>query len=943
MKLTGSISPSIGNLTFLREITLSANSLKGGIPPEFGQLKRLQFLNLTVNHLQGHIPIELTNSSTLQVIFLSRNNLSGEIPYQFGYMSQLMGLSLGGNNFVGSIPSSLGNLSSLEYLSLAYNNLWGSIPHALGSASSLNTLFLGVNGLSGLIPLSIYNLSSMGWLDVSSNHFSGSLPHNIDLIFPNLQLLVVADNQFTGVIPAAVSNISSLFLLDMLGNNFSGSVPETLGKLKNLQELLIGYNSLGSAKAGDFNFLSSLSNCTKLELLAIHGNRFGGVLPDAVGNLSSQLKMLFMGRNHISGNIPEAIGNLVGLTLLDMGINFLTGTIPVSVGKLRNIGRLFFHRNNLHGKVPSFFGNFSRLFDLYLHDNNFEGSIPISLKNCTEMQNLFLHKNNFSGSLPNQMFASLQNLITIYIFYNFLTGPLPSDIGSLSNLVVLDVSENKLSGEIPMDLGSCSGLRELSMAGNFFQGTIPLSFRFLKSLESLDLSRNNLSGRIPHQLDDLSYLMKLNLSFNFLEGEVPLGGVFGNVTGFSMMGNNMLCGGVPKLNLPACLNKKLKRKGNIQSVKVIVPITISILVASTLMMVLFILWRKRNSREKSLFASLLDAGHLRLSYKELLQATGGFASSSLIGTGSFGSVYKGFLHPLEKLVAVKVLKLQNRGASKSFKAECKTLGKVRHRNLLKIITSCSSLDYNGRDFKALVFEFMSNGNLDSWLHQNEEQESRKLNLMQRLDIAIDVAYALDYLHYRCEPPIVHCDLKPSNVLLDDDMVAHVGDFGLAKLLSLATDDFSRDQTSSSVIKGTIGYVAPEYGIGGTVSPEGDIYSYGILLLEMITAKRPTDDVFPEGFSLHNTCKRASPENVRDIVDSYLLQQSVEGSDSISNQHGMNGQMWECLVSFLRIGVSCSAELPSERMNIKDVIKELCAAKNMLLQAGKRGRVRNYKH
>ena len=190
----------------------------------------------------------------------------------------------------------------------------------------------------------------------------------------------------------------------------------------------------------------------------------------------------------------------------------------------------------------------------------------------------------------------------------------------------------------------------------------------------------------------------------------------------------------------------------------------------------------------------------------LFRSTQGFASSNLIGSGSFGFVYKGVLHQQGKPVAVKVLNLQNHGAARSFMAECKALRKVLHRNLLKIITSCSSIDYQGNDFKALVFELMPNGSLESWLH--EQYESRYLNLAQRLDIAVDVANAIDYLHHGCEMLIVHCDLKPTNVLLDDDMVAHVGDFGLAKLLSSETNTTDSDQTSFSMIKGTVGYVAP---------------------------------------------------------------------------------------------------------------------------------------
>ena len=191
----------------------------------------------------------------------------------------------------------------------------------------------------------------------------------------------------------------------------------------------------------------------------------------------------------------------------------------------------------------------------------------------------------------------------------------------------------------------------------------------------------------------------------------------------------------------------------------------------------------------------------------LLKATDGFSSTNLIGVGSFGSVYKGNLGEDGSIVAIKVLNIQRQGASRSFISECDAMKNIRHGNLVKIITSCSSVDFQGNDFKALVYEFMPNGSLENWLHVDLETnvtqvEIRNLNILQRINMAIDVACALDYLHHHCPMPVVHCDLKPSNILFDCDMTAHVGDFGLAKLLSKLTIP---KQSSSIGIRGTIGY------------------------------------------------------------------------------------------------------------------------------------------
>lgn len=196
---------------------------------------------------------------------------------------------------------------------------------------------------------------------------------------------------------------------------------------------------------------------------------------------------------------------------------------------------------------------------------------------------------------------------------------------------------------------------------------------------------------------------------------------------------------------------------------------------------------KKKKKEKS-SEPMLTESFEKISYETLFKATEGFSSQNLIGTGSFASVYKGVVDENGSTVAIKVLDLQRRGASKSFIAECEALRHIRHRNLVKVITCCSSLDFQGNDFKALVYDFMPNGSLESWLHSHttphEYDQSRQLDLVQRISIAYDVACALDYLHYRCGNVVVHCDLKPSNILLDADMFAHVGDFGLTKIISL---------------------------------------------------------------------------------------------------------------------------------------------------------------
>lgn len=229
----------------------------------------------------------------------------------------------------------------------------------------------------------------------------------------------------------------------------------------------------------------------------------------------------------------------------------------------------------------------------------------------------------------------------------------------------------------------------------------------------------------------------------------------------------------------------------------------------SLILVCFLAIPSKKLREKLVSKSSMRKSYLQVTYRELFKATDGFLSSNLIGEGSYSSVYWGIIDRMERIVAIKILNLQQRRASKCFTTECRALISICHRNIVRLLTVCSSIDFSGNDFKALILEYMSNGSLDSWLHQNanEYHQLRFVSLIQRLNVAIDIACALDYLHHHCPTTILHCDLKPSIVLLDDYMVAHVGDFGIARILSDDIND-SRTQTNSLTIRGSIGYVAP---------------------------------------------------------------------------------------------------------------------------------------
>eukprot|EP00253_Pinus_taeda_P011323 PITA_11323 len=688
------------------------------------------------------------------------------------------------------------------------------------------------------------------------------------------------------------------------------------------------------------SFLIALTNCSHLKKLNIRNNKLAGVLPLHIGKLSTNLSYLTLANNMIEGSIPPHIGNLSSLTYLnlsrnllngsipslrnltnlerlDLGNNKLEGNIPDDFEQLQRLGLLDISGNLLSGKIPNSLASLKQLRDLLLHNNQLSGSIPSNLGSCTNLELLDLSHNILTGSIPREI-VELHNLqFYLNLSWNLLEGSLPLEIGKITMAQAIDVSANHLTGAIPSTIGSCVELFSLNLSQNSFQGSIPDSLENLKSLMSLDLSSNSLSGIIPPTLNKLGMLQYLNLSFNKLTGEIPRGGPFANLSiSISLNGNPNLCG--PQVfQLSSCPTPR----GHPTIVKrVLFPVS-GVVAFILCCFLLIFLWR-RNMHIQNIYVSgaiFQKFGRQRISYQELHRATDGFSEANLLGTGSFGLVYKGVLTD-GTLVAVKVLSLQSDQGEKLFKGECNVLRKIQHRNLVKIITSCSNLH-----FKGLVFEFMPNGSLEKHLypniHNNNLEVVCELGLRARLDIAINVAHAIKYLHHDSFVQVVHCDIKPSNVLLDEDMVAHVTDFGIAKLIG---ESSSGSLSSTLALRGSMGYIAPEYGLGVAVSSQGDVYSYGILLLEILTRKQPTSGMFIGDLNLHSWVNLAFPDRVKEVIDNDLF---IEvGSDDFEEN-----KVYKCLVSLLRVGLLCSKHSPNERPTMKFVVMALESIKEDLVE------------
>ncbi|PHT80723.1 hypothetical protein T459_13738 [Capsicum annuum] len=455
---------------------------------------------------------------------------------------------------------------------------------------------------------------------------------------------------------------------------------------------------------------------------------------------------------------------------------------------------------------------------------------------------------------------------------NSFHGGIPYGLGHLPRLRVIDVGNNQPQGSIPTSLFQHRRVQVISLAFNKLGGEMWKGPWFVPELRVLNLRNNSLTGIIPPSIGNATKLMNFSLAGNRISGNLPKEISNMSQLAFLSLIDNQLTGSIPAtlFNISALVGMSKKRKSTDVE---IVP----------------------------------EVGTYQLiSYHEIQRATNNFGGSNLIGEGSSGFVYKGTLSS-GTVVAIKVLDLKKEQVCKRFDTECEVMRNVRHRNLVSVITTCSS-DY----IRAFVLQYMSNGSLENWLYREDCQ----LNLLQRVTVMFDAAMGIEYLHHGYITPIVHCDLKPANILLDDDMMAHVGDFGISKILAVSKS------MAYTVTLGTLGYIAPEYGLEGIVSTSGDVYSYGIMLMEVLTKRRPTDEeIWNENRDLRKWITQSISGSMVDVIDDKLFPEE----EKITSKSEI------CIASMIELALDCTKETPESRITMEDVVKRLNKIKNAFLE------------
>ncbi|XP_009111593.1 receptor-like protein kinase HAIKU2 [Brassica rapa] len=866
-----------------------------------------QSLNNGYNNNTSDLPFDsICDLKFLEKLVLGNNALSGKILKNLRSCKRLRYLDLGINNFSGEFPA-IDSLRLLEFLSLNASGISGRFPwKSLKSLNRLSFLSVGDNRFDPHpFPGEILNLRGLSWLYMSNISITGEIPEGVkNLVL--LQNLEISDNRISGEIPKGIVQLINLKRFEVYNNSLTGKLPLGFGNLTNLKYFDASNNSL----EGDLSELRSLKN---LVSLGLYENRLTGVIPREFGDFKS-LAALSLYRNKLTGKLPEELGSWTGFSYIDVSENCLegqippdmckkgamthllmlqnrfTGQFPESYAECKTLIRIRVSNNSLSGMVPYGIWGLPKLQFLDLASNRFEGPFTDDIGNAKSLGSLDLSSNLFSGSIPSQI-SEADSLVSVNIRMNKFSGQVPDSLGKLKELSSLYLDKNNLSGDIPESLGLCGSLVVLNLAGNSLSGRIPGSLGSLRLLKSFNLSENRLTGLIPVALSTLK-LSLLDLSNNELSGSVPDSLISG-----SFVGNSGLCSS--KISyLHPCVGPR----GYIGTTKHLSKLEICYITAAVLVLFLlfcYVIYKvkkdrlNRTARNKNNWL-VSSFRLLNLNEMEIIDK---IKPENLIGRGGHGDVYRVTLRNGETLAVKHIVGTDT--CNREFEAEVATLSNVKHINVVKLFCSITS-----EDSKLLVYEFMTNGSL--WEQLHERRGDQEIGWRVRQAIALGAAKGLEYLHHGLDQPVIHRDVKSSNILLDEEWRPRIADFGLSKIIQ--SDSVQRD-VSSSIVEGTLGYIAPEYAYTTKVNEKSDVYSFGVVLMELVTGKKPTEVEFGENRDIVSwvlsRSKEMEKEKMMELIDPVIEYEYKEDA-----------------LKVLTIALLCTGKSPQVRPFMKSVVRML---------------------
>lgn len=841
----------------------------------------------------------LCTDSRITTISLASTGLGGQLSGDIELLTELQTLDLSYNKgMVGPIPQSIGNLKKLTNLIMVGCSFSGPIPNTIGSLKQLSILSLNSNSFIGPIPPEIGLLSNLYWLDLADNKLSGTLPVS-DATSPGLDMLVntkhfhFGKNQLSGEIPPRIFS-SNMTLVHVLfdNNKLTGEIPSTVGLVQSLNVLRFDRNDLTGSVP------SSINNLININYLLLSNNRLSGPYPNLTGLYV--LNYVDLSNNTFTASdCPKWFSTLESLTTLMVEHTGLVGGIPDSLFSLPQLQTVMMRNNQLNGTLDIGTSQSDQLETIDIRNNLIVGFTqrsgskinpllagnPVCEETVQEQAYCTGHQSKSSYSTPpnncmpincisNQISSPNCQCAYPYTGTLYFRAPSFSDTGNASIYTTLSSSltTSFKSHNLPVDSVSVSNpdkntdeyfiisLQVFPSGVDRFNRTGISGVGFVLSNQSYKPPH----GYGPYFFNGDPYKYFTGFSESDKSSSISIGVIVGAAVGFSIL--------VILAVLVAIYADRQKRRAEIAD--------------------------KQNNPFASWDASKSSGGVPQLkgarnfTFDELKKCTNNFTEANSIGSGGYGKVYRGNL-PNGQVVAVKRAQQGSMQGGLEFKTEIELLSRVHHKNVVSLVGFC----FDGNE-QMLVYEFVPNGTLKESL---SGKSGIRLDWLRRLRIALGAAKGLQYLHELANPPIIHRDIKSNNILLDERLNAKVADFGLSKPVM----DIEKGHITTQV-KGTMGYLDPEYYMTQQLTQKSDVYSFGVLMLELITARQPIE----KGKYI-----------VREVRQQLDKEQSLynlyELIDPIISSYTLGG-----LEKFVDLAMSCLKETAVERPKMGDVVKEI---------------------